>query len=138
MKKYSIGDMRERISLHSRVITPPNFDSVSPTQTYSAPLPVWSSVETLDKKKQLFGGVNIPEGATHSFIIRFIDPELNGFPYEFPIKFYDYQPGANAEYMIRWRYDTYSILKTADPDGRKMYIEFYARLLGDQVIEVNQ
>lgn len=118
LKKYGIGDMRERITIHVRTITPPDYDSVNFTETYDSGVEYWASVETLDKKKQLFGGVNIPDNATHSFIIR-------------------YDSDFTSENVIAWEGNYYDILKTSDPDGRKQYVEFFSKLQGDDSLEAN-
>jgi len=118
LKKYGIGDLRERITIHTRSITAPVFDSVDFTETYDVGTDYWASVETLDKKKQLFGGVNIPDAATHTFIIRF-DSDVT------------------AENVINWEGEYYDILKTSDPDKRKMYLELFSKVKGDDSLEAN-
>lgn len=119
LKKYSIGDMRERITIHTRILTAPDFDSVDLSEQYDIGTETWATIETLDKKRQLFGGVNIPEGATHSFIIR-------------------YNADITSENVIRWEGNAYDILRVADFDGRKMYLELFSKLLGDETLEANQ
>lgn len=118
LKKYSIGDMRERITIHTRVVTPPSYDSVNITETYDAGVEYWASCETLDKKKQMFAGVNIPESATHSFTIR-------------------YDSDITAENVINYEDEYYDILKTSDPDKRKQYTELFCRLKGDDTLAAN-
>lgn len=118
LKKYGIGDLRERITIHTRTITAPGFDSVDFTETYDVGTDYWASVETLDKKKQLFGGVNIPDAATHTFIIRF-DSDVS------------------AENVINWEGEYYDILKTSDPDKRKQYLELFSKVKGDDSLEAN-
>ena len=118
LKKYSVGDMRERITIHTRSITAPGFDDVSITETYDDGEKYWASVETLDKKKQVFSGVNIPDSATHSFTIRF-------------------DSSITSENRVRWEGDFYQILKTSDPDKRQQYLELFSKLLGDVQEEAN-
>lgn len=111
--------MRERITLHSPVMTAPSYGSVSITKTYDLGEDRWASVETIDKKRSLFGGVNIPENATHSFIIR-------------------YEDWISSETVVKWDGNLYNILKTNDYDGRKLYLELFSRLLGEEILTVNQ
>lgn len=119
LRKYSIGDMRERITIHTRTITPPLYDSVDITETYDAGTQYWASIETLEKKKQMFDGVNIPEAATHTFIIR-------------------YDSSVTAENIISFQDEYYDILKTGDPDKRKQYLELYSKVKGDDSLDANQ
>jgi SPP1 family predicted phage head-tail adaptor len=118
LKKYGIGDMRERITIHTRVITPPDFDGVSFTEEYDAGEEVWASVETIFKGESLFNSVNVPDNATHRFIIRFDDT-------------------TTSENIIRWEGDAYEILSVTDPDKRQQYLELPAKLLGDETLEAN-
>ena len=119
LKKYSIGDMRERITIHTRAITPPSYDSVNITETYDDGIEYWASCETLDKKKQMFSGVNIPDAATHSFIIR-------------------YDSSVTSENIISFEGEYYDILKTSNPDKRKQYLELFSKLKGDDTLAANQ
>lgn len=119
LKKYSIGDMRQRITIHSRVITPPVFDNTSITETYDDGIEYWATIETLDKKIQVFDNVNIPPSATHFFVIRF-------------------DSTVNSERIVRWLGNSYEILKTSDPDGRRQYTELFSRLMGDETLDANQ
>lgn len=118
LKKYSIGDMRERILIHTRTLTPPSYGSVDITETYDAGTAYWASIETLDKKKQLFDDVNIPNTATHDITIR-------------------YDASITAENIVSYDGEYYDILKTSDPDKRKQYTELYCRLKGDNSLASN-
>lgn len=116
LKKYSIGDIRERITIHTRTISAPMFDSVDFTETYDIGVKHWASIETIDKKYSTFSGVNIPENATHSFIIRF-DSEVT------------------TENIIAFDGDYYQIISIGDPDKRKQYMELFSKLKGEDTIE---
>lgn len=122
LQKYSIGDMRHRITIHTRVITPPDYSGVSFSQTYDSGIDDWASVETpttISKGIARFNGVNVPTGTSHIFVIRF-------------------DSAITKEKVIRWEGDAYQILKTNDPDKRQQYLECAARLLGDETLAVNQ
>lgn len=118
-KKHTIGDQRERITIHVRTITAPGYDSVEVTETYDAGTEYWASIETMDRKKSMFDGVNIPEGATHYFTIR-------------------YDENITAENIINFEGEYYEILKTDDPDKRKQYTELFVKLKGDETLAANQ
>ena len=121
LQKYSIGDMRHRITIHTRAITSGNYDDVSFTETYDAGTEDWASVETpttISKGIAVFNGVNVPETTTHIFVIRF-------------------DSAITKENVIRWEGDAYKILKTNDPDKRQQYLECASRLLGDQTLAAN-
>jgi head-tail adaptor len=120
LKKYGIGDMRELITVHTRVITPPDFDSVSFTEEYDAGTEMWASVETPTVRNGVayFDGVNVPDGTTHVFIVRFDD-------------------SITSENIIRWDGEAYKILFIRDPDKRLQYLELSTRLLGDETLDAN-
>ena len=120
LKKYGIGDMRERLTIHTRAVTAPGFDSVDFTETYDTGIDDWASVETptVISGVASFNGINVPDGTTHIFIIRF-------------------DSSFTAENVIRWEGDAYKILRVTDPDKRQQYLELPARLLGDETLEVN-
>lgn len=122
LKKYPIGDMRERITLHVRAITEPDFDSAEFTETYDEGVECWAMVETPTvnfKGQNIFDGVNINEAATHVFIIRF-DSEFT------------------AQNMIKFEGETYDILPIDNPDRRDEYLILPARLLGNSDLRVNE
>lgn len=136
LKKYSIGDMRERITLYPREITAPTYSTTSPTELYENGLEVWASVETLERKKEIFDDVNVSETASHSFTIRFNSTKY-GFPLQLPLTFTTFTFGITSEYMVIWEGKIYEILKTSHPDGRKEYVELLSRLQGKQTLAAN-
>lgn len=121
LQKYSIGDMRHRITIHERAITPPTYADASFTETYDDGIEDWAFVGTptvSSKGIVMFNGVNLPETATHIFVIRFDET-------------------FTTENIIRWEGDAYKILKTNDPDKRQQYLECASRLLGDETLDAN-
>lgn len=119
LKKYSIGDMRNRITIHTRAITPPTYANASFTETYDVGIEDWASVETPQKGIAPFSGVNVPEGTTHIFVIRF-------------------DSSFSTENVIRWEGDAYKIIRSIDPDKRQQYLEFFTKLLGDETLAANK
>lgn len=121
LKKYGTGDMRERITLHVRAITPPAFNSANFSETYDDGVPLWAFVKTLDfvaSGQALFDGVNLSEPPSHLFVIRYLE-------------------GVTAENVIRWRDKAYKLLKLINPEERNQYWELYAVLLGDETLAAN-
>ena len=123
LKKYAIGDMRERIVVHTRTLNPPPYGSASFSELYDTGTPDWACVTTTDfaygAGKALFDNVNIAPGTTHIFATRFDE-------------------NYTAQNVIAWLGDYYKVLNTADPDGRSEYIEFQTRLMGDDDYAANQ
>ena len=122
LQKYSIGDMRDRITIHTRAITPPTYANASFTETYDVGVEDWALVETpttISKGIAVFNGVNVPTGTSHIFVVRF-------------------DSVWTKENVIRWEGDSYKILKTNDPDKRQQYLEFACRLLGDETLAANK
>ena len=121
--KYSIGDMRHRITIHARAITAPDYDSVDFSEAYDAGTEEWAFVATPMLQSSgllaVFDGVNVVNGTTHIFVVRFDSA-------------YTFQN------VIRWEGDAYEILKTVDPDKRQQYIQFQTKLMGDETLEANQ
>lgn len=136
LKKYAIGDMRDRITLYPRSITAPVYNTTSSTELYENGMEVWASVFTFERKKEIFDNVNVSETASHSFTIR-LDTTKIGFPLYFPIVFSSFSFGITSEYMIVWEGKIYEILKTSHPDGRKQYVELLSRLKGKQTLAAN-
>ena len=111
--------MRERITVHTRDITPPTFDSVDFTETYNIGFDDWASVETPVSGISSFSGVTIPDRTTHIFVIRFDD-------------------SITSENVIRWEGESYDIIRTTDPDKRNQYLELFCKVLGDKDLEANK
>ena len=122
LKKYAIGDMRERITIHVRTLTPPTYDDSSFTESYDTGVEDWAELTTPEAYESgaidKFDDVNIAPGTTHIFTVRF-------------------DSAWTAENIIVWNNDYYKVLKTRDPDGRSEYTEFQCRLLGDDDYEAN-
>lgn len=127
-KNHAVGDMRERITLHIRAITPPAFGTAKPTETYDAGTKVWASVKTFDliaAGQKLFDGIDPSEQPSHLFVIRwreFLD---------------DCETEITSEIRIRWRGEAYKIIKVIDPEERHINYELFSALLGDQTKEAN-
>lgn len=116
LTKLSIGDMRDRITLHTREIQPVDYDSYDFEESYDAGTDIWASVSDFtlsNANRQLFNDVEMnAEGPTHTFGIR-------------------YRDWITSETMVRWRGETYDIIKVQDPEERHQYLLLYARLNGD-------
>lgn len=122
LKKYGIGDMRERITLHVRSITAPEFNTASFSETYDAGVNLWASVNTMDfaaSGQAIFDNVNLSEQPSHKLVIR-------------------YRENVTTENVIRWRDNAYKLLKIINPEERNLYLELFAVLLGDEDLAANQ
>lgn len=122
LKKYVIGDMRERIKIHTRFITAPVFDSAELKETYDTGNLRWAVAETLDylsSGRQMFDEVNLNKAPSHKFTIR-------------------YDADITTENIINWQDEYYQIIKTINPDVRKQYLELFCRVKGSEGFEVNR
>lgn len=121
LKKYSIGDLRDRIKLHVRSIGTPAVDSASFSEEYDTGVDLWSSIVTLDLQGaglSVFDGVNTNERPTHKFKIR-------------------YRAGVTKENVISWRGQYYKIMSIRNPEERNEYLELFSTLKGDSSLEAN-
>lgn len=119
LKKYSVGDLRHRITIHTRAIQPGSFEESDFNETYDAGVEHWAYVETLKRGVDLFDSViMLPANETHKFVIRF-DAEVT------------------SENIVRWENRAYKILFVNNPEERNQYCELYCQLLGDQNLAVN-
>lgn len=121
LKKYSIGDRRNVITIHVRSITPPGAGSASFTETYDTGVERWANVVTGDSVgagRKEFDGVDIGDKPTHLFVTRYLST-------------------VTKENVIRWRGEAYKILLIIDPEERHDDLELYARILGDQTLKAN-
>lgn len=122
LKKYAVGDMRERIKIHSRDIQGPGLDSAEFSESYDAGDPRWANVETLDLQgsaQKRFDNVELSERPSHIFTIR-------------------YRKGTTIENVIGWDGDLFRIIATQNPDGRKQYHELIAVSRGSDDLDANQ
>ena len=74
LKKYAVGDMRERILIHTRNLDAPGPDSVKFSEIYDAGDGRWANVETLDLQgsaQRRFDNVELSDRPSHIFTIRF-------------------------------------------------------------------
>jgi len=124
LRKQPIGDMRDRILLQRRTITAPGFNSVGFTQSYETIREVWAKVET-NRGQRLFGGVELRENtetrasATHAFSIR-------------------WRTDVTEQTRITFNDDLYRIIEVDDTEMRNEYLILFAKLEGDDDLEVNQ
>lgn len=69
-RKVCIGDLRHRITIHTRDITAPDFGGVDFGETYEPLDNVWAAIETTNGKVR-FNGVNQDEALTHAIYLRY-------------------------------------------------------------------
>ena len=122
LKKYSVGDMRELITIHIRNIDAPSFDSASFSEVYDTGIEHWSFIFTPNLSgagQRFFGDVNTGERATDVMVIRFAD-------------------GITKENVVQWDGEYYKILQVLDPERRHEYLELDCKILGDKAVEANQ
>jgi len=130
-KSPQIGDMRTRIRLMERAITPPVFGTANFTESYTEVAQVWSKVDTVVSSSRFTGGneifsnVGVDESITDLFTIRYrtdIDTE-NIVNYTDPKTAIGYN---------------YEIKSTDDPDKRQRFLVLYCVLMGEDTLEANQ
>ena len=122
LRKQSIGDMREVISLEERSLTAPDFASAVASETYDKILDVWAKVETRSGI-EMFNGVNTREEGvaiyTHQFTIR-------------------YRDDVTSQTRIRYKDNLYKIIDSENLEERSEYLLLRCRIDGDDSQEVNQ
>ena len=118
LRKSSVGDLRECISLEQRAIAAPSFDSASFTQDYEVIAEVWAKVETRSGQRT-FDNVVIEDGITHIFTIRHRDD-------------------VTSETRVRYKGDLYRIRKTENLEERDEYIVLRCEEDGGEEQEANQ
>lgn len=112
LRKNSIGDLRDCISLENRSIQAPSFGSSSFSEGYSPIIETWAKVET-SFNARVFDEVAVEKKPSHKFTIRHRD-------------------GITTETRIRWRGDLYEIQHLDNLEGRNEYLILYAALVGDE------
>ena len=118
LRKSSVGDLRECISLEQRAIAAPSFDSASFTQDYEVIAEVWAKVETRSEQRT-FDNVNIGEIITHEFTIRHRDD-------------------VTSEIRIRYKDVLFRIIKIENLEERDDYILLKCKEDGGEEQEANQ
>ncbi len=126
LKKTPVGDMRERILIKERAVSPSDFDNPSAFgEAYKTLLQPWCIVKTNISGRSEFDGVNKSTGggvilsSTHIFTIR-------------------YCKGITSQNIVEYQGNNYEINRIVDPEERHMYLELNCKILGDKTIEANQ
>lgn len=65
-----IGDLRDRVTLHDRTLTPPVSGSVDATEKFAPAILAWAKIKTITGKT-IFTGANVDVALTHEITIRF-------------------------------------------------------------------
>lgn len=120
LKKRSIGDRRELITLYERRVSGPSFSNAAPRIKDVTLLETWADVRTIMSYKS-FDQTNPQadtERATHVFNIR-------------------YRESVTSETRIRWRDENYEILNIEDPEERREQLNLYAIIEGSITKKVN-
>lgn len=113
-----IGDMRTRISIYKRTITPPTFGSASHTEPHTLIGSVWSKLDTL-RGDEVFAGVDSDDSPSHMFTIR-------------------YRDDIESSNIITLNGMNYKILSTENADERNRFYFLPCELLGDSSDIANQ
>lgn len=118
LRKNSIGDLRDVISLETRQMLAPSFGSSSLSQNYTQVIQTWAKVETLDHGR-IFNQVALDPKTSHRFTIRHRDD-------------------ITTETRIRHNDILYRISKMDNPESRNEYFIIYASVEGADDLEANQ
>ena len=110
--------MRDWITLYTRSITAPGYDSAALSEDYTVLVSMWSKHETLELDTAKFDDVQILSQPTDRFVIRFI-------------------PGLTSENILEWDGYYFKILSINDYEGRKEYLQLKCRSKGDKTLEAN-
>ena len=124
LQKTAIGDMRDRIELFTRAVTPPVDGSATAEETYTLIDKACAKVETVttfNAGRHAFSDVNVApnEQPTHVFTIRF-------------------RSDVTAEAIVQYAGDNYEIKRTSDPDKRRQYLQLFTRIKGGSTVPANQ
>lgn len=125
LTKYSIGDMKARISIETKTQTTA-FDSPEAIQSFSVFATTWAQVDTVEAGgssspgDQYYGGINLDSKTLHIFTIR-------------------HRTGLNASNMyIRWEDTLYRIRKIKNPEENSQYLNLICRKEGDDTLGASQ
>ncbi len=106
-----IGDMRERVKIHDRVIKTPVFGTADFTEELSGVKEVWANVKTVTGKT--FFSVNIDVALTHEIIIR-------------------YDKNITSENWVEYRNNNLKIVAVEDLDERHEFLKLKCTDRGDK------
>jgi head-tail adaptor len=127
LSKFSIGDMRERISLFRRATFISDFDSPEAGEKHTLLAEVWAQIDTprmgdLRAGDQSYNGVNPEAIPTHRFTIRHRTDV------------------SSHDTIVKWNGKTFNLVNTGviSPQGRDQYLVLSAVLLGDSSKGANQ
>jgi head-tail adaptor len=129
LKKYAVGDMRNRIGLYKRDIKSPGFQSSKFQEEYTLITKVWAFVATLNLGEIVFDNVRI-KSKSGNFSTKSISPS-----HKFVIR---YRSDITSETRILWRDKYYEIIPTINPEERNQYLELYSVLVGSKDLEANE
>lgn len=118
LRKNTIGDMRECISLEVRSIQPPSFDNFSASESYIQVAEPWAKVET-EFNNRIFDEVALDAKPSIKFTIR-------------------YRDNITTETRIRYKGILYKIVQSDNLEERDEYLVLYAAIEGADDKEVNQ
>ncbi len=71
-RKVCVGDMRDKVVIQVRTITPPSAGGSDFTEVFSSDKTVWAMIETRKDGKEIFDGTGLKGVATHYIYIRYI------------------------------------------------------------------
>lgn len=112
--------MNKLVSIFSREIIPAGYNEAAISEQYSKVAEVWAKVETRDNSGAvMFAGIEVGQGATHNFTIR-------------------YRSGVTSENIIGFDGQYYEILDVTDWEARHEYLLLKCHLKGDKTLEAIQ
>lgn len=117
IRRVCLGDMRHKIEIQSRSITPPPGSDIKFGENFVTTKTVWAYLKTV-RGVSIFDGTNIAKAITDKFVIRYIAT-------------------LTEESWVKYRSNLYNILDIEDYDGRKQFMVLSCNLRGDQGKPVN-
>lgn len=115
--KICIGDMRHKIKINVRTLTPPSNSDVDFDEVLSDEKEVWAALKTTSGK-EVFDGTNLKGIATHIFYIRAL-------------------AGQTAESWVEFKSEFYRILGVQDFREDNRFQELMCNVRGDTSLPVN-
>ncbi len=115
--KVCIGDMRHKIKINVRTLTPPSNGDVDFDEVLSGTVEVWAALITTSGK-EVFDGTNLKGIATHIFYIRALT-------------------GQTAEDWVEFKGEYYRILSVENYREDDRFQELMCNVRGDTSLPVN-